>query len=68
MKIVYYVAASLDGFIADSDHGVDWLDKLEIKQEASGYASFFANVDGLLMGRRTYDFVLAYGEILNNEN
>lgn len=62
MKAVYYVAASLDGFIADVDGGVAWLDKLNINQQATGCDSFFDTVDALLMGRRTYDFVYNYGQ------
>lgn len=62
MNIIYYVAASLDGFIADTDGSVAWLEQIHIKQDESGYASFFANIDGLLMGRKTYDFVFEHGQ------
>lgn len=59
-RIVYYVAASLDGFIADSAGGVDWLPDAESGD--CGYADFYAGVEALLMGRRTYDQVLSFGE------
>ena len=59
-KIVYYVAASLDGYIADMDGGVDWLPQGE--SEDYGYADFYAGVDALVMGRRTYDQVLGFGQ------
>ncbi|NER81815.1 MAG: dihydrofolate reductase [Leptolyngbya sp. SIO1D8] len=62
MKTIYYVASSLDGFIADIDKGVAWLDKLNIDQQATGCDSFFNTVDALLMGRKTYDFVYNYGQ------
>ncbi len=55
MKITYYVAASLDGFIADADGGVGWLEYVGIPIEQSGCAEFFATVDALVMGRKTYD-------------
>ena len=29
MEIIYYVAASLDGFIATPDGGIDWLKPYE---------------------------------------
>ena len=59
-RIVYYVAASLDGFIADSAGGVDWLPKGNA--DDYGYAEFYAGVAALAMGRRTYDQVLGFGE------
>ncbi|MCG8583825.1 MAG: dihydrofolate reductase family protein [Pirellulales bacterium] len=62
MKTIYYVATSLDGFIADAEGGVEWLDRVGIEQDMSGYEAFFASVDGLLMGRKTYDFVYDYGQ------
>ncbi len=62
MKVIYYVAASLDGFIADRDEGVEWLDQVSIDQESTGYEAFFGSVDALLMGRKTFDFVYDYGK------
>lgn len=59
-RIVYYVASSLDGFIADSAGGVDWLPAGEPNDY--GYAEFYAGVEALVMGRRTYDQVLGFGE------
>ncbi len=61
MKAVYYVAASLDGFIASEAGGVEWLDEVSGNHSESSYESFYADVDGLLMGRGTYDFVYDYG-------
>ena len=59
-RIVYYVAASLDGFIADSAGGVDWLPSGESNDYR--YAEFYAGVEALVMGRRTYDQALSFGE------
>lgn len=61
MKITYYVASSLDGFIARENGDVSWLDELDIDMEQTGYDAFFASVDGLVMGRNTYDFIFNYG-------
>ena len=58
-KIIYYVAASLDGYIADVDGGVDWLPQGDA--DDYGYAGFYASVAALAMGRRTYDQVLGFG-------
>ena len=61
MKTTYYVAASLDGFIAEPEGAVDFLDAIG-ELDATAYEQFFAGVDALLMGRRTYDQVLGFGE------
>lgn len=61
MKITYYCAMSKDGFIAALDGDVSWLDDLDGDESGSSYEEFFASVDGLVMGRGTYDFVFHYG-------
>ena len=61
MKITYYVATSLDGFIAKEDGDVSWLDDMNIDVKHTGLEDFFAGIDGLVMGRNTYDFVFDYG-------
>ena len=55
VRVTYYVAASLDGFIAKPDGAVDWLSIVQVNGEDYGYADFFRSVDGLLMGRATFD-------------
>ena len=47
---------SLDGFLARQDGSIDWLKPFEGAER--GYNSFFASIDTLVMGRRTYEFVL----------
>lgn len=61
-EIVYYVAASVDGFIATPDGGVDWLSVVEAEGEDYGYQEFYDSVDSLIMGSGTYAFVLRHGE------
>jgi len=53
-----FIATSLDGFIARTDGGIDWLPQ---SPEPHGYDEFMATVDALLIGRKTYDTVLGFG-------
>ena len=62
MRVTYYVAASLDGFIAGADGDVSWLDALGIPMDESGYEEFFATVDALVMGRATYEMIEGFGQ------
>ena len=55
-----FIAASLDGFIARRDGGIDWLSIVETPGEDYGYARFFAAVDALVLGRGTYDTVRGF--------
>ena len=58
MEIIYHAASSLDGFIATEDGGVDWLTPFQESGEDLGFNKFFASVDSLLIGSRTYEFML----------
>jgi len=61
-----YIATSVDGYIADANGGVSWLPSGNTGNDSDGndygYAAFYASVDALLMGRRTYDQVLGFGD------
>lgn len=58
----YYTATTLDGYIADTEHSLDWLFTRD--QDHGGplnYAGFIANVGALAMGATTYEWVLEHG-------
>lgn len=57
-KISCYIAASLDGYIATKDDSLDWLFKVEGEGDA-GYEEYMSNIDTIVMGRRTYEWVMA---------
>ena len=59
-EILYYVAASLDGFIAAPDGGIAWLAPFECSGEDYGYAAFYASTDALILGSRTYEQALTF--------
>jgi len=63
-KIVLYIASSLDGFIARDDGSVDWLVEGESEEADSdyGYSEFYNSIDTVIMGRKTYEQILGFGE------
>jgi dihydrofolate reductase len=58
VKASVFVGTSLDGFIARPNGGFDFLD--HGGNEPHGYDEFMATVDALVMGRHTYETVLAF--------
>ena len=57
-----FIAISLDGYIARSNGAIDWLSIVHPVDEAHGYNAFMSTVDTIVIGRGTYDTVLAYAE------
>lgn len=60
-KLILYIATSVDGYIAKPDDNLDFLKIVEKEGEDYGYAEFTANIDTIILGRKTYDWV--YNEI-----
>jgi dihydrofolate reductase len=58
MKASVFIATSLDGFIARANGDIDWLP--QGGGEEHGYEAFMATVDALVIGRKTYETVLAF--------
>ena len=61
-EVIYYVASSLDGYIATADGSVDWLSRFHTTGEDHGSGELQASVDALLLGSRTYEFALKLGQ------
>ncbi|GIF23641.1 dihydrofolate reductase [Actinoplanes tereljensis] len=58
---IYYVASTLDGFIADQHHSLDWLLKQDIDQQGPmNYTDFIGEVGAVLMGASTYEWLLRH--------
>jgi len=55
-----FIATSLDGFIARPNGELDWLHGGEGEGGPHGYDEFIATVDALVIGRKTYEVVLAF--------
>ncbi|MFQ6163495.1 dihydrofolate reductase family protein [Sinorhizobium meliloti] len=57
-KIVGYIAASLDGLIADENDNLDWLFKYDgMDLGEHDYRTFLKGIRTVVMGRGTYDFI-----------
>lgn len=68
-RVQYYCAATLDGYIADADDGLEWLTGYEGSYQADGaeqgpmaeggsYERFYEGVGALVSGSATYEFIL----------
>ena len=57
-KLSLFIATSLDGYIAKPNDDLSFLKLVEKEGEDYGYAEFTANIDTIILGRRTYDWVL----------
>lgn len=58
-KISLFIAMSLDGYIADSEGGVDWLNgQGDDDENIDTYSEFAKTIDTILMGWNTYHQVV----------
>ena len=54
-KIKLFIAMSLDGYIADSDGGVEWLSGHgDNSDNINSYSEFVKDIDTVIMGWNTY--------------
>jgi dihydrofolate reductase len=58
--VVYYAALSLDGRIAGRAHDLSFLETLARGPEGD-YEDFYAQVDSLILGGGTWEFVVRHG-------
>jgi dihydrofolate reductase len=64
--VTRYIAASVDGYVADSEGGVGWLDEFgeesDDEETVAGFGAFFETVDCLVIGSATDEQVRGFGE------
>ncbi len=60
MRTYAYVGTSLDGFIARNDGDIEWLTSFADDQAVDAYHEFTARIDGILIGRATFEKVLTF--------
>ncbi len=58
-RLILYIATSLDGYIAGEKGKIDWL----FSDQDYGYKEFYASVDTVIMGRKTYDVACSFEEV-----
>ncbi|HTV57310.1 MAG TPA: dihydrofolate reductase family protein [Verrucomicrobiae bacterium] len=60
MKLSVFCGVSVDGFLARPDHALDFLHAGE--KEPHGFEEFYAGVDVVVIGRKTFEVVLTFGK------
>ncbi|MFT0213975.1 dihydrofolate reductase family protein [Pseudomonas sp. F1_0610] len=64
MTNIVYIATSIDGFIADENGNIDWLNCVENPGQSDyGFADFMSSIDAVVMGRTTFETVMGFGGI-----
>lgn len=57
-KTIAYIACSTDGFIAKTGNELSFLNKMEVEGEDYGYKDFIAEIDTVILGSSTYQWVM----------
>lgn len=60
IKLSVFCGVSVDGFLARPDHSLDFLDAAG--QEPHGFEDFYGSVDVVVIGRKTFEVVLTFGQ------
>lgn len=60
MDVIYFVASSVDGFLAPPDGSLDWLAPFEASGDDHGYAAFYDSIDAVVLGSRTFEQALGF--------
>jgi dihydrofolate reductase len=63
MSTIYYTGCSMDGFIATSDHSLDWLVTRDIDEAGPmHYSAFRERIGAAAMGANTWQWILDHDE------
>ena len=58
-KLILYIATSLDGYIAKPNDDLSFLSIVQKDGEDYGYSEFVSSIDTVILGRKTYDWIMA---------
>ncbi|MCI9264352.1 MAG: dihydrofolate reductase [Oscillospiraceae bacterium] len=61
MSVYFYGCVTLDGYLADKNHGLGWLHETGGVEE-TGYDAFYRQMDVTLMGRKTFQEIKTLGD------
>jgi dihydrofolate reductase len=66
VRVVYFTACTLDGFIADSDNSLEWLfESARNDPDDGGWEEFLSDVGPMVMGATTFLWVLEHERLLD---
>ncbi len=57
-RTILYIACSLDGYIAKPNDDLSFLYLVQQENQDYGYADFVSTIDTVILGRKTYDWVM----------
>ena len=61
MRLYVYIAQSLDGYIADKNGDIDWLNEIPNPENSDfGFTEFMDKIDAVVMGRNTFEKVKSF--------
>lgn len=64
MKVILFIAMSLDGYIAKRDDDISFLSSVERPGEDYGHAHFMQSIDYIVWGRRTFEKMQSFSKEL----
>jgi dihydrofolate reductase len=65
MPNIVYIATSIDGYIAREDESIDWLMEIPNPDQSDyGFSEFMKRIDGIIMGRKTFETVQGFDKWL----
>lgn len=59
MSIYFYGCVTMDGYLADKNHGLQWLHETGTPEETD-YAEFYQKMDITIMGRKTFQEIAQF--------
>lgn len=63
-RVVYFTACTLDGFIADENHSLQWLFDVPHGEDDDSWDGFIGRIGPMVMGATTYEWVLRHEDLL----